>query len=114
MLRVQRSSGLMIYFQSFLLFEKKEKTNQNRKPNGCFGSRSSSRRNILFVSFSQTLAVDGATPESNETAEDSESHSDGDEDEAYPALGDALTQLGLPEYVGLFESEEMDMETFVS
>ena len=32
----------------------------------------------------------------------------------FPALSDALTQLGLPEYVDLFESEEMDMETFVS
>ena len=37
-----------------------------------------------------------------------------DDDESYPALSDALTQLGLPEYVDLFESEEMDMETFVS
>lgn len=68
----------------------------------------------MLVVSSQILTVDGAAPESNEIAEDSDSHSDGDEDEAYPALGDALTQLGLPEYVGLFESEEMDMETFVS
>ena len=37
-----------------------------------------------------------------------------DDDESYPALSEALTQLGLPEYVDLFESEEMDMETFVS
>ena len=45
---------------------------------------------------------------------DVEEEEEEDEKDSYPPLGDALTQLGLPEYVGLFESEEMDMETFVS
>jgi len=57
--------------------------------------------------------TDGTAPGNNETPPGSDSHSDDEEDESYPALGDALTQLGLPEYVGLFESEEMDMETFL-
>ena len=52
--------------------------------------------------------------DNNDTTQDSEDQSDDNEEDSYPALGDALTQLGLPEYVGLFESEEMDMETFVS
>ena len=70
--------------------------------------------NISPPFFSETSAVNGTASENIETATDPDSESDEEEDEAYPALGDALTQLGLPEYIGLFESEEMDMETFVS
>ena len=69
---------------------------------------------ISFVVFSEILTTDGPAADNNDTTQDSDNDSDDDEDESYPALGDALTQLGLPEYVGLFESEEMDMETFVS
>lgn len=61
------------------------------------------------------LNTDGPAADNTDTTQaESDEQSDDDEDESYPALGDALTQLGLPEYVGLFESEEMDMETFVS
>ena len=61
------------------------------------------------------MTTDGPAAADNiETTRDSDEQSDDDEEESYPALGDALTQLGLPEYVGLFESEETDMETFVS
>lgn len=67
-----------------------------------------------FVVFSETLNTDGPAADNNDTTQESDEQSDDNEDESYPALGDALTQLGLPEYVGLFESEEMDMETFVS
>ncbi|XP_068709546.1 phospholipase DDHD2-like [Montipora foliosa] len=58
-------------------------------------------------------ATDNAPSHSNETAPESDKESDDEKDEGYPALGDALAQLGLPEYVDLFESEEMDMETFL-
>ena len=68
----------------------------------------------MFYFFSKMSTTDGTAPGNSETPPGSDSHSDDEEDESYPALGDALTQLGLPEYVGLFESEEMDMETFVS
>ena len=69
---------------------------------------------FCFV-FSETLNTDGPAADKNDTTQvESDEQSDDDEDESYPALGDALMQLGLPEYVGLFESEEMDMETFVS
>ncbi|XP_020632817.1 SEC23-interacting protein-like [Orbicella faveolata] len=62
----------------------------------------------------ETLNTDGAAAtDNNDTTQDSDEQSDDNEEESYPALGDALTQLGLPEYVGLFESEEMDMETFL-
>ena len=67
-----------------------------------------------FVVCSETLNTDGPAADNNDTTQESDEQSDDNEDESYPALGDALTQLGLPEYVGLFESEEMDMETFVS
>ena len=61
------------------------------------------------------MTTDGSAAADNiDTTQDSDEQSDDNEEESYPALGDALTQLGLPEYVGLFESEEMDMETFVS
>ena len=60
------------------------------------------------------LNTDGPAANNKDTTQDLEEQSNDEEDESYPALGDALTQLGLPEYVGLFESEEMDMETFVS
>lgn len=61
------------------------------------------------------MTTDGPAAADNiDTTQDSDEQSDDNEEESYPALGDALTQLGLPEYVGLFESEEMDMETFVS
>lgn len=61
------------------------------------------------------MNADGpAAADNNDTTQDSDEQSVDSEEESYPALGDALTQLGLPEYVGLFESEEMDMETFVS
>lgn len=70
---------------------------------------------LHFAVFSETLNTDGAAAtDNNDTTQDSDEQSDDSEEESYPALGDALTQLGLPEYVGLFESEEMDMETFVS
>lgn len=68
---------------------------------------------FYFVVFSETLNTDGPAADINDTTE-SDDQSDDNEEDSYPALGDALTQLGLPEYVGLFESEEMDMETFVS
>ena len=65
--------------------------------------------------FSEILSTeDGPASGNSQTPKDIESHSDEDDEETYPALGDALTQLGLPEYVDLFETEEMDMETFVS
>ena len=72
---------------------------------------------ISLIFCSEVLgedATDNAPSDSNETAPESDKESDDEKDEGYPALGDALTQLGLPEYVDLFESEEMDMETFVS
>ena len=61
------------------------------------------------------LNTDGPAADNNDTThEESDEQSDDNVEESYPTLGDALAQLGLPEYVGLFESEEMDMETFVS
>jgi len=68
---------------------------------------------FYFAVFSETLNTDGPAADINDTTE-SDDQSDDNEEDSFPALGDALTQLGLPEYVGLFESEEMDMETFVS
>lgn len=60
------------------------------------------------------LNTDGPEANKKDMTQEQEEQSNDEDDESYPALGDALTQLGLPEYVGLFESEEMDMETFVS
>ena len=74
-------------------------------------------RKCLFycVVFSEILNTDGPAADNNDaTHEESDEQSDDNVEESYPTLGDALAQLGLPEYVGLFESEEMDMETFVS
>jgi len=66
----------------------------------------------MIQQVNETLNTDGPAADINETTE-SDDQSDDNEEDSYPALGDALTQLGLPEYVGLFESEEMDMETFL-
>ena len=63
--------------------------------------------------LSEILSTDGLAANSNDQGQDSDEDSD-EEAESYPALRDALAQLGIPEYVDLFESEEMDMETFVS
>ena len=63
--------------------------------------------------LSEILSTDGLAANSNDQGQDSDEDSD-EETESYPALRDALAQLGIPEYVDLFESEEMDMETFVS
>ena len=63
--------------------------------------------------LSEILSTDGLAANSNDQGQDSDEDSD-KEAESYPALRDALAQLGIPEYVDLFESEEMDMETFVS
>ncbi|KAJ7333544.1 S23-interacting protein [Desmophyllum pertusum] len=76
--------------------------------------QSSSTKQSMMEQVNEILTTDGpAADNRDDTAQDLDNDSDDDEDESYPALGDALTQLGLPEYVGLFESEEMDMETFL-
>ena len=67
-----------------------------------------------FFFFCEILSTDGLAANSNDQGQDSDEDSEDEEAESYPALRDALAQLGIPEYVDLFESEEMDMETFVS
>ena len=69
---------------------------------------------LLIFFFSEILSTDGLAANSNDQGQDSDEDSEDEEAESYPALRDALAQLGIPEYVDLFESEEMDMETFVS
>lgn len=67
----------------------------------------------LIEEASEILSTDGLAADSNDQGQDSDEHSGDEEAESYPALRDALAQLGLPEYIDLFESEEMDMETFL-
>ena len=64
--------------------------------------------------FSEISSLKDSSGKSDIPKELENNSDEDDDDESYPALSDALTQLGLPEYVDLFESEEMDMETFVS
>ena len=59
-------------------------------------------------------STDNAAADSHEAAPTPDKESDEEVEDSYPALTEALAKLGLPEYVDLFEAEEMDMETFVS
>ena len=59
-------------------------------------------------------STDNVGADSHEVAPTLDKESDEEVEDSYPALSEALARLGLPEYVDLFEAEEMDMETFVS
>ena len=73
---------------------------------------------FFYLNFLSEELVKGSTDNSaavsHEAAPTPDKESDEEVEDSYPALTEALAKLGLPEYVDLFEAEEMDMETFVS
>lgn len=73
-------------------------------------------KNHTLDSVSEELvkdSTDNAAADSHEAAPTPDKESDEEVEDSYPALTEALAKLGLPEYVDLFEAEEMDMETFL-